>query len=150
MDVCESDHSPECLKDLRREEEVRKLWSSFARPNDHFQDIDGLWLGKGDFPDTRYQLCKKAPEALGPMMSFILRGCANDRGVTQLEFDPNDGSVEFSDFYEALAGRWNGLTVWKLIDVTNRNSRGRYEIFRDGSLCHDAEVGLPRFVLAQL
>ena len=49
---------------------------------DHSQDIDGVWLGKGDFPETRMKQSDKALEALGKMMSFLLRGWANDRGFT--------------------------------------------------------------------
>ena len=55
---------------------------------DHSQDIDGVWLGKGDFPEMRMKQSDKAFEALGKMMSFMLRGWANDRGVTHLNFDP--------------------------------------------------------------
>ena len=99
---------------------------------DHSQDIDGVWLGKGDFPETRM----KQLEALGKMMSFMLRGWANDRGVTHLNFDPNDGSIDFTEFYEALSERWNGLAVWKIVEVTSRNHKGRYEIF--GSAKDDA------------
>ena len=69
-----------------------------------------------DFPDTRYQLSDKALEALGCMMSFMLRGWANDRGVTSLDFDPNDGSIDFADFYDCFSERWNGITVWKIIE----------------------------------
>ena len=101
----------------------------------HAEALDAL-LGKGDFPDTRYQLSNKATEALGRMMSFMLRGWANDRGVTDLDFDPNDVSVNFSEFYDAFSERRNGLTLWKIIDVTTRNSKGWYEIF--GSAKDDA------------
>ena len=103
---------------------------------DHSQDIDGVWLGKGDFPETRMKQSDKALEAIGKMMSFMLRGWANDRGVTQLNFDPNDGSVDFTEYYEALSERWNGLAVWKVVEVTSRNRKGRYEIF--GSAKDDA------------
>ena len=103
---------------------------------DHSQDIDGVWLGKGDFPDTRLKQSEKALEALGKMMSFMLRGWANDRGVTNLDFDPNDGSVDFTEFYDALSERWSGLTLCKIVEVTNRNTKGRCEIF--GSTKDDA------------
>ena len=46
---------------------------------DHSQDINGVWLGKGDFPDTRMKQSDKSLVALGKMMSFMLRGWANDR-----------------------------------------------------------------------
>ena len=74
----------------------------------------------GRIPDTRLQLSDKAMEALGRMMSFMLRGWANYRGVTNLDFDPNDGSVNFSEFYDALSERWNGLTLQGKKDVTTR------------------------------
>ena len=70
------------------------------------------------------------------MMSFMLRGWANDRGVTSLDLDPNEGSVDFAEFYDSLSECWNGITIWKIIDVTNRNTKGRYEIF--GSAKEDA------------
>ena len=70
------------------------------------------------------------------MMSWMLRGWANDRGDTNLDFDPNDGSVDFAEFYDSLSERWNGITIWKIIDVTSRNTKGRYEIF--GSAKDDA------------
>ena len=95
-----------------------------------------MWLGKGDFPDTRMKQSDKAFEALGKMMSFMLRGWANDRGVIHLNFDLNDGSVDFTEFYEALSERWNGLAVWKIVEVTTRNHKGRYDIF--GSAKDDA------------
>ena len=102
----------------------------------HSQDIDGVWLGKGDFPDTCMKQSDKALEVLGKMMSFMLRGWASDRDVTHLNFDPNDGSVDFAEFYDALSERWNGLAVWKIVEVTSRNTKGRYEIF--GSAKDDA------------
>ena len=71
---------------------------------DHSQVIDGVWLGKGDFPETRMKQSDKAFEALGKMMSFMLRGWANDRGITHLNFAPNDGRVDFTE---------RGGTVWQ-------------------------------------
>ena len=43
----------------------------------------------------------------------MLRGWVNDRGVTNLDFDPNNGSVDFAEFYDSLSEPWNGITSGK-------------------------------------